>query len=103
LGHINTSNSSLNWSVNNGSASFPSLSSDSSSLSSLAVNSSSVRGSGDLITVSVSPTGNYIYLNNGGVLGGYNVSGIPANFIYYLLNRANYLLHRAKYYILAYL
>ena len=46
----------------------------------MAVNSSSVRGSGDLITVSITPTGNYIYLNNGGVLGGYNTSGIPANF-----------------------
>ncbi len=44
------------------------------------VNSSSVRGSGDLITVSVTPTGNYIYLNNGGVLGGYITTGTPANF-----------------------
>ncbi len=68
FGHINTSNSASSWSINSsGLASFPSLTSCVSSISSLAVNSSSVRGSGDLITVSVTPTGNYIYLNNEGV------------------------------------
>ena len=41
-----------------------------SSISTLAVGSSSVRGSGDLKTASVTPTGNYIYLNNAGSLGG---------------------------------
>ena len=81
FGHINTSNSASSWSINSsGLASFPSLTSGVSSLSSLAVNSSSVRGSGDLITISVTPTGNYIYLNNGGVLGCYNTTGIPVNF-----------------------
>jgi hypothetical protein len=81
FGHINTSNSNNSWSINSsGLASFPALTSGLSSLSTLAVGSSSVRGSGDLITVSVTPTGNYIYLNNGGVLGGYNTTGTPANF-----------------------
>ncbi len=81
FGHINTSNSASSWSINSSeAASFPSLTSGVSSLSTLAVGSSSVRGSGDLITVSVTPTGNYIYLNNGGVLGGYNTTGIPASF-----------------------
>ncbi len=74
FGHINTSNSALSWSINNGSASFPSLTSGVSSISSLAVNSSSVRGSGDLMTVSVSPTGNYIYLNNSSTFGHINTS-----------------------------
>ena len=49
-------------------------------MSTLAVGSSSVRGSGDLLTVSVTPTGNYIYLNNGGALGGYNSTGSPSFF-----------------------
>ena len=81
FGHINTSNSASSWSINSsGLASFPSLTSGVSSISSLSVNSSSVRGTGDLITVSVTPTGNYIYLNNGGVLGGYNTIGAPSNF-----------------------
>jgi hypothetical protein len=67
FGHINTSNSALSWSTNSsGNASFPSLTSVVSSISSLAVNSSSVRGSGDLIAVSVTPTG--------------NTTGTPANF-----------------------
>ena len=80
FGHINTSNSALNWSVNSsGLASFPSLTSGVSSISSLAINSSSVRGTGDLITVSVTPTGNHIYLKLY-LLGCYNTTGIPVNF-----------------------
>ena len=63
-----------------GSASFPSLNSGVSSISTLAVGSSSVRGNGDLLNVSVTPTGNYIYLNNGGALGGYDATGTPASF-----------------------
>ena len=66
FGHINTSNSALNWYIN---------SSGLASLPNLAINSPNIRGSGDLLNVSVTPTGNYIYLNNGGVLGGYNASG----------------------------
>ena len=71
FGHIITSNSALNWFIN---------SSGLGSLPTLTINSPNVRGCGDLLTVSVTPTGNYIYLNNGGVLGGYNASGIPSNF-----------------------
>ena len=81
FGHINTGNSALNWSINSsGSATFPSLNSGVSSISTLAVGSPSVRGNGDLLTVSVTSTGNYIYLNNGGALGGYNSTGNPSFF-----------------------
>ena len=52
FGHINTSNSASSWSINSsGSATFRSLNSGVSSISTLAVGSSSVRGSGDLLTV----------------------------------------------------
>ena len=71
FGHINTTNSTMSWFIN---------SSGLASLPNLAINSPNIRGTGDLLTVSVTPTGNYIYLNNGGVLGGYNASGIPSNF-----------------------
>ena len=130
FGHINTSNSNLNWTINNGSATIPIINSITenigtlnvstastfqnlpnfvntndklinkayvddrfttanittlnvsgvSSLSSLAINSSGVRGSGDLLTVSITPTGNYIYVNNGSALGGYNSTGNPSFF-----------------------
>ncbi len=91
FGFLNVLDSNKSWFINqNGNLNIPvlttpsatitSLTSGVSSISSLAVNSSSVRGSGDLITVSVTPTGNYICLNNGGVLGGYNTTGTPANF-----------------------
>ena len=82
FGFINTSNSASSWSINSsGSATFPSLNSGVSSISTLAIGSPSVRGSGDLLTVSVTSTGNYIYLNNGGVLGGYNATGNPSFFL----------------------
>ena len=58
FGHINTGNSASSWSIN----------------------SSSVRGTGDLITISITPTGNYIYVNNGSALGGYNSTGNPSFF-----------------------
>ena len=81
FGNINTSNSASSWSINSsGSATFPSLNSGVSSISTLADGSSNIRSSGDLLNVSVTSTGNYIYLNNGGVLGGYNTTGIPSNF-----------------------
>ena len=77
FGHINVTNSTSSWSINSsGSATFPSLNSGISSISTLAVGSPNVRGTGDLLTVSVTSTGNYIYLNNGGALGGYNDSFI---------------------------
>jgi hypothetical protein len=82
FGHINTSNSNNSWSISSsGSAQFPSLNVNGvSSTSTLAVNSSSVRGSGDLLTVSVTPGGDYLYLNNGGTLGLYKSDGNPSFF-----------------------
>ena len=70
---INVTNSNNSWFINSsGSATFPSLNVNGvSSTSTLAVGSSSVRGSGDLFTVSVTPNGDYLYLNNGGALGLY--------------------------------
>ena len=48
FGHRNTSNSALSWFINSsGSASFPSLNSGVSSISTLDVGSPSIRGSGD--------------------------------------------------------
>ena len=47
----------------------------------LAVGSSSVRGSGDLLTVSVTPNGDYLYLNDGGALGLYKSNGNPFFFL----------------------
>ena len=85
FGHINTSNSALLWFINSsGSASFPSLNIGVSSISTLAVGSPSIWGSGDLLTVSVTPTDNYIYLNNSGALGGYNLTGNPSFFLGWL-------------------
>ena len=61
FGHINTNNSISSWYIDsNGSASFPSLNvSGVSSTLNLAVGSPSIGGSGDLLTVSVTPTGDY--------------------------------------------
>ena len=75
FGHMNVTNSALSWFINSsGAATFPSVNNGVSSISTLAVGSSSVRGTGDLLTVSVTPTGNYIYLNNGGTFGAYNTN-----------------------------
>ena len=65
FGHINNSNNLLSWYIN---------SSGVSTLSNLAIGSSSMRTSTDRLNVSITSTGPYMIFNDGGTLGIYNTN-----------------------------